>query len=104
MQPPLQTFPVLSFLGVIVQLGGALMLISLFLMMRRFVLRRAYFTAWATAWAALSIAILALVIRYILVPGFIGTTLDEEHPVVRGLYFIYQMSKGVGFVFFVRGT
>jgi len=104
MQPPAQTFPVLSFLGVLVQLGGAVMLIGLFLMMRRFVLRRAYFTAWVAAWGALSVAIFALVVRYILVPGYIGTTLDDTHPVVRGLYLIYQVSKSLGMVFFLRGT
>jgi diguanylate cyclase (GGDEF)-like protein len=104
MQPPAQTFPVLSFLGVIVQLGGAVMLIALFLMMRRFVLRRSYFTAWVAAWGALAVAILALVVRYILVPGYIGTTLDDSHPVVRGLYLIYQASKSLGLVFFLRGT
>ena len=104
MQPPAQTFPVLSFLGVLVQLGGAVMLIALFLMMRRFVLRRAYFTAWVAGWAALAFAILALVIRYILVPGIIGTTLRDTHPVVRGLYLVYQASKTLGLVFFLRGT
>jgi diguanylate cyclase (GGDEF)-like protein len=104
MQPPAQTIPVLSFLGVIVQLGGAVMLIGLFLMMRRFVLRRAYFTAWVAAWASLAVAILALVVRYILVPGISGTTLDDRHPVVRVLYLAYQMSKGLGLVFFLRGT
>ena len=104
MQPPAQTFPVLSFLGVLVQLGGAVMLIALFLMMRRFVLRRAYFTAWVAGWAALAFAILALVIRYVLVPGIIGTTLRDTHPVVRGLYLVYQASKTLGLVFFLRGT
>lgn len=104
MQPPAQTFPVLSFLGVLVQLGGAVMLIGLFLMMRRFVLRRAYFTAWVAAWAALAVAILALVVRYILVPGFVETTLDDAHPMVRGLYLVYQVSKGLGLMFFLRGT
>jgi len=104
MQPPAQTFPVLSFLGVLVQLGGAVMLIGMFLMMRRFVLRRACFTAWVAAWAALAVAILALVVRYILVPGFIGTTLDDTHPVVRGLYLVYQVSKVLGLMFFLRGT
>src|SRR5215207_663868 len=104
MHPPAQTFPVLSFLGVLVQLGGAVMLIGLFLMMRRFVLRRAYFTAWVGAWAALSVAILALVVRYILVPGLVGVTLDDKHPAVRGLYFVYQMSKGLGLVLFLRGS
>src|SRR5678815_2419836 len=96
MQSPSQTFPVLVFLGVVAQLGGALMLIALFLLLRRFVLRRAYFSAWASAWAALALAIGALVVRYVLVPGITGTSLDEEHPVVRCLYFIYQMSKGLG--------
>lgn len=104
MQPPAQTFPVLSFLGVIVQLGGAVMLIGLFLMMRRLVLRRAYFTAWVAAWGSLAVAILALVVRYILVPGISGATLEDTHPAVRGLYLLYQTSKGLGLVFFLRGT
>ena len=104
MQPPSQTFPVLSFLGVLVQLGGALMLLTLFLMLRRFVLRRAYFTAWTTAWGAWSVAIFALTIRYFLVPGLVGTYLDDAHPFVRALYFVYQFSKALGFIFFLRGT
>jgi diguanylate cyclase (GGDEF)-like protein len=104
MQPPAQTFPVLSFLGVLVQLGGAVMLIGLFLMLRRFVLRRAYFTAWVAAWGALAVAILALVVRYMLLPGLTGSPLGEQHPLVRVLYLIYQTSKGLGFIFFVRGT
>src|SRR5947199_5737981 len=104
MQPLAETFPILSFLGVLVQLGGAIMLIGLFLMMRRFVLRRAYFTAWVGAWGAWASAILALVVRYILVPGYTGTTLDDSHPVVRGLYLIYQASKALGLVLFLRGT
>lgn len=103
MQPSI-TFSVLVFLGVVAQLAGALLLISLFLMLRRFVLRRAYFTAWTSAWAAFAAAIGSLVIRYILVPGIVGFAPPESHPVVRVLYFIYQMSKGLGFVFFLRGT
>ena len=104
MQPPAQTFPVLSFLGVVIQLGGAVMLIALFVMMRRFVLRRSYFTAWVAAWGTLAVAILALVLRYILVPGYIGTRLDDSHPVVRVLYLVYQGSKSLGLVFFLRGS
>jgi diguanylate cyclase (GGDEF)-like protein len=104
MSAPSQTFPVLTFLGVVVQLGGALMLLGLFVMLRRFVLRRGYFGAWATAWGALAAAILALVIRYILMPQAVGTTLDETHPIVRALYFVYQLSKGIGFIYFLRGT
>lgn len=104
MQPPAQTLSVLSFLGVIIQLAGALMLITLFVMLRRFVLRRAYFTAWTIAWGALAVGITALVARYILVPGLAGGNPGESHPAVRALYFVYQGAKGIGFVFFVRGT
>jgi diguanylate cyclase (GGDEF)-like protein len=104
MQPTPQTFPVLSFLGVVVQLGGVLMLIALFLTLRRYVLRRGYFSAWATAWVAFAIAISALLIRYVLVPEIVGATLDEDHPITRVLYFIYTMSKGLAFVYFLRGT
>lgn len=104
MQPPSQTFPVISFLGVVVQLGGALMLISLFVMLRRFVLRRGYFGAWATAWGAFALAIFVLVIRYIFLPGFIGRPVDDGHPLVRGLYFVYQFAKGIGYIYFLRGT
>lgn len=104
MQPPSQTFPVLSFLGVIVQLGGAVMLMTLFLMLRRFVLRRAYFTAWTVAWAAFSAAIFALVIRYALMPGLLSVSPDDTHVAVRALYFFYQFAKGLGFIFFLRGT
>jgi diguanylate cyclase (GGDEF)-like protein len=104
MQPPSQTFPVLTFLGTVVQFGGALMLIALFVMLRRFVLRRAYFTAWTSAWIALALAIFALVIRYMLMPGIAGFTLDEQDPSVQTLYFVYQFSKAVGFVYFIRGT
>lgn len=80
------------------------MLIALFSLLRRFVLRREYFSAWTNAWGALAVAIGALSVRYVLVPGISGTMVDENHPLVRCLYFIYQMSKGLGLVFFVRGT
>lgn len=104
MQPSAQTFSVMSFLGVVAQIAGALLLIGFFLMMRRLVVRRAYFSAWTMAWAALAVAIGALVLRYVLVPGVLGTSLPEAHPAVRGLYLVYQTSKGLGFIFFLRGT
>ena len=97
-------FPILAFVGVVVQLGGALMLIALFLTLRRFVLRREYFSAWAAAWASFAVAITALVICYILVPGVTGTRLEEGNLAARSLSLVYQASKVVGFVFFVRGT
>jgi diguanylate cyclase (GGDEF)-like protein len=104
MHAPEQTLSVLSFFGVVIQLGGALMVIGLFLMLRHFVLRRRYFGAWATAWIAFAAAIAALVVRYMIVPGIVGTDIAESNPGVRGLYFVYQLSKALGFAYFLRGT
>jgi diguanylate cyclase (GGDEF)-like protein len=104
MQPPPQTVSVLSFIGVVVQLGGALMLIALFMLLRRFVLRRGYFSAWVAGWAAFAVAITALVVRYVLLPGLFGTPINEGDPMARAFYLVYQISKGLGFVFFLRGT
>lgn len=104
MQPPAQTFPVLSFLGVIVELGGALMLVGLFLMLRQFVPRRAYFRAWTAAWGVVAVAVFVLAIRYVLAPQLDSATVADAHPAVRGLYFVYQLCKALGYVFFLRGT
>jgi diguanylate cyclase (GGDEF)-like protein len=104
MQAPPESFPVLAFIGVVIQMGGALLLIALFGLLRRFALQRAYFAAWGAAWAAVAIAIGAVVVRYILMPQIIGRSLDERHPVTLALYFIYQTCKGLALVYFVRGT
>jgi diguanylate cyclase (GGDEF)-like protein len=104
MQAPSENFPVLGFIGVVIQMGGAVLLIGLFWLLRRFVLRRAYITAWSVSWAAIAIAIGAVVIRYILMPQIIGSFLDERHPITLSLYFIYQTCKGLALVYFVRGT
>src|SRR5438552_6007563 len=103
MMDTVPNFPVLNFLGVVVQLGGALMLIGLFALLRRHVFRRAYFGVWAYAWAAFAFAILAILVRYAL-PEVTSAQLDDDHPLIRGLYFLYQMAKGLGFVLFLRGT
>jgi diguanylate cyclase (GGDEF)-like protein len=104
MQAPSQTFPVLSFIGVVVQMGGALLLIALFGLLRRFVLRRAYFRAWSAAWVAIAIAIGAVVMRYVLMPEMLGSSLNERDPITVALYLVYQTCKGFAFIYFVRGT
>src|SRR5262245_29953826 len=104
MQPSAEGFPILAFLGVLVQLGGSLLLIALFVMLRRFMLRRGYFSAWANAWTAISLSIFALAMRYVFVPGIVGAPIDDRHIAARVLYFVYQTSKGIAFVYFLRGT
>jgi diguanylate cyclase (GGDEF)-like protein len=94
---------IVPFLGVLVQLGGAALLVGFFMLLRRYVFRRAYFSAWVTAWLAITIGISALVVRYILVMPLDPSATDRA-PVVRLLYFVYQSAKLIGFVYFLRGT
>src|SRR5204862_1250802 len=95
---------VVSFIGVVVQLGGELLLVLLFILLRRFVLRRAYFAAWTAAWACGALAIMALCVRYIIMPRLAPVPVDDGSAAVRALYLLYQTGKLSSFAFFVSGT
>ncbi|MGH7637008.1 MAG: GGDEF domain-containing protein [Gemmatimonadaceae bacterium] len=95
---------VVSFIGVVVQLGGELLLVLLFVLLRRYVLRRGYFAAWTAAWAAGSIAILAICVRYILMPSIVAEPIDDSSRAVLSLYLVYQLGKLTSFALFVSGT
>ena len=94
---------ILPLVGALLQLGGAALLVGFFLLLRRYVLRRPYFSVWASAWLAITIGIAAIVARYLL-DGRIGPAADDSSPLVRGLYFVYQSAKLIAFVYFLRGT
>jgi diguanylate cyclase (GGDEF)-like protein len=94
---------VVSFIGVVVQLGGGLLLVLLFMLLRRYVLRRGYFSAWTGAWACGAVAIAALVVRYIIMPQ-LAAPVDESSWAVRSLYLVYQLGKLASFALFVAGT
>jgi diguanylate cyclase (GGDEF)-like protein len=95
---------VISFIGTSVQLGGELLLVVLFLLLRRFVLRRSYFAAWTGAWLCGAIAILAVCVRYTIMPGLVSQPVDETSLPVRALYLVYQAAKLSSFALFVSGT
>ena len=95
---------VVSFIGVVVQLGGELLLVLLFVLLRGYVLRRSYFAAWTAAWACGAAAIGALCIRYILMPQLRVEPVDETALAVRALYFVYQVGKLSSLALFVSGT
>ena len=78
--------------------------VALFLLLRQFVLRRGYFGAWTTAWMAFASGDPRACDPIRFVPGLAGSALPDGHPAVRTLYFVYQLAKGLGFVFFLRGT
>ena len=93
---------VIAFLGVALQLSGELLLVLLFVLLRRYVLRRAYFGAWTLAWVCGAIAIGALAFRYLVIPGRItgaGATIA-----VGALYLVYQAGKLSSLGFLVSGT
>jgi diguanylate cyclase (GGDEF)-like protein len=94
---------VVSFIGVVVQLGGELLLVLLFVLLRRYVLRRGYFAAWTAAWACGAVAILALCVRYFIMPR-LAPPVDDSTTAVRALYLLYQTGKLSSFALFVSGT
>ncbi len=88
----------------IVQLGGVLVLAGLFVLLRRFVLRRAYFSAWTSAWLALTAALTAIVARHNVLPAMAGGAVADGDISVRIVYYVYQLAKLATFAWFVDGT
>ena len=91
--------PYLSFIGSFIQFGSSLLLIALFLLLRRYARRRRYFQTWSYAWIALSVALFAVMVRYNILPALPGS--DGIVPLdslfrVKLLYFLYQFAK-IGF-------
>jgi diguanylate cyclase (GGDEF)-like protein len=101
---PLSPSSIVGTLGVAVHFGGAVMLVVLFLLLRRYELRRGYFAAWMVAWMAMASAILWLVVRYNVLPWLLSGSPGEWALESRALYFSYQISKLLAFLLFVVGT
>lgn len=93
---------VVSLIGVLLQLSGELLLVVLFMLLRRFVLRRAYFGAWTLAWGFGALAIGALVMRYVLVPPALPP--GQDRVLLAALFIVYQGGKLASFGLLVAGT
>ncbi|HET7459083.1 MAG TPA: GGDEF domain-containing protein [Gemmatimonadaceae bacterium] len=102
--PTEQVNGLIRFIGVVSQLGGALLLVALWALLRSHSHRREYFRQWGRAWLALVVAIISTAIRFLLVPNFDTRLLNAEFPGVRGAYAIYQFTKLLYFAFLVMGT
>jgi diguanylate cyclase (GGDEF)-like protein len=94
----------IGFIGIAAQLGGALLLVALFGLLRRYASGRSFFIAWQHAWIAVSIAIAAIVARYIVLPRIDPNLISEDAGPVRGLYVVYQLGKLVYIGMMVYGT
>src|SRR5512132_2793766 len=102
--PTEQVNGLIRFIGVVSQLGGALLLVALWALLRSHSHRREYFRQWGRAWLALVVAIVSTAIRFLLVPNFDTRLLNAEFPGVRGAYAVYQFTKLLYFAFLVMGT
>ncbi len=94
-----------------VQLGGAVFLAGLFVLLARTAPWRRYFALWSQAWLALAFALLALLIRYLVAPALASDMVVEDGASLRSLYFGYQFGKLLflalllaGTIWFTRGT
>ena len=93
-----------AYLGVASQLGGAVLLVALFLLLRGYARRRPYFRAWTLAWVALAAALALIVVRYTVIVD-VGMRPDDDLRLdVRALYFCYQFGKLLFFGALLTGT
>ena len=94
----------IQYLGLLSQAATVLLLVVLFVMLRGYADRRAYFYAWSNAWIALAVALTVLSLRYVLLPHLMGGPVAEDAPLTRICYFIYQFGKLAFLVLLLRGT
>ena len=93
-----------SLIGAVVQLGGCVLLLTLFALLRRHADRRSYFSSWGSAWLALTLAITAIVLRYNILPMLVTATQLEERSEEQALHFFYQSGKLIYLVLLAVGT
>lgn len=94
----------LAFLGVVVQTVSALLLAATFVALRRFAPDRAYLRDWTRALVALSVALVAVVLRYQFGQSPLVSTWDTP-PLVRPLLdTLYQGGKFAFFAWLLIGA
>jgi diguanylate cyclase (GGDEF)-like protein len=94
----------ISYIGVIVQLVGSMLLVVFFFLLRRNMSRKAYFGMWAWAWLFVTLGILMLVFRYRVMPNFDATGSADTIPQVQLIYIAYQLLKMLYLECLVAGT
>ena len=79
-----QAQTLVSYVGVIVQLVGSLLLVVFFFLLRRNMSRKGYFALWSWAWVFITLAIVTIVFRYRVMPNFdIFASSDDQLSVQR---------------------
>ena len=94
----------ISYIGIIVQLVGSVLLVVFFFLLRRNMSRKAYFGMWGWAWLFVTLSILMLVARYRAMPEFDLSNASDSRPGVQVLYIAYQFLKLLFLECLVAGT
>ena len=98
---PEQVAQQIGFLGVCVQFASAVLLSVLFFLLRRHAVRRAYFSMWARAWLALTVAMAAVVLMTS--PAF-ADNLPTDGAKRFAFRFAYQYGKLLYCALLIAGT
>ncbi len=94
----------MQYAAILLELGGAVLVAALFLLIRRYSLQRKYFATWTSAWLAMVVAIAAVAVRYRYLGQVVPRELPEGSWPVRGLYLLYQGGKILFWVLVCRGA
>ena len=94
MTPDQASNAVVSWIGIVLQLAGSLLCLGLGLILRQNSGNRRWLTCWVASYAAISVAVAALLARYYLLPLLpIGSLQQYETRFVAGLYAVYLSGK-----------
>ncbi len=93
----------LMYFGLGSQLVATILLVVLFVLLRRHAGRRPYFQAWSNAWMAFAAALAALVLRFNVLPDVFASATGSAGW-VRVCYFLYQFGKLAFLLLLLRGT
>jgi PAS domain S-box-containing protein len=83
----------IQFAAIVLEFLVAVLVWTLFALIRRRVMHRAYFATWSSAWFWMMTAIAAVGVRYIILPATARNLMSDGDTSVRLLYAVYQAAK-----------
>jgi PAS domain S-box-containing protein len=82
-----------QFAAILLEFIVAVLVWTLFALIRRRVMHRAYFATWSSAWFWMMLAVAAVGVRYVILPATARNLRSDGDGVVRLLYAVYQIGK-----------
>jgi PAS domain S-box-containing protein len=82
-----------QFAAILLEFLVAVLVWTLFALVQRRVMHRAYFATWSTAWFWMMTGVAAVGVRYIILPATARNLTSDADVEVRALYAVYQIAK-----------